>query len=182
MKHFDLYQYYKITEENEVPFIFKGALNHEAVYHLGETLKERIKTAENKKSKILSVFVELAQNIKLYSAHKVYSESEGQDVGVGMIAFGETSSAYHIKSGNLINNSSRKELVDRCRLINSLDREELNKLYLKERNKAVEDNRSGGNIGLIELARRSRNPLDVSMDQVDENTTFFSIEVKISKD
>ena len=182
MKDFDLYEYYKVTEESEVPFIFKGALNHEAIYYLGETLKEKISDAENKKSKILSVFVELAQNIKLYSAQKVYSESEGQEVGVGMMAFGENSDAYHIRSGNVIRNTSRKELIDRCRLINSLDREELNKLYLKERNRAIEDNREGGNIGLIEMARRSRNPLNVSMDQIDDDTTFFSIEVRISKD
>jgi hypothetical protein len=181
MEDFSLFKYYKNSEDNQVPFVFKGGMNHESIYHLGETLKERIQEAESKKSKILSVFVELAQNIKLYSAERVYSDSEDKEVGQGIITFKDDTTAFYIKAGNVIRNESKKELIEKCRLINSLDREELNKLYNKERNRAIEENRAGGNIGLIELARRSRNPLQVSIDQLDDKRAFFTIEVKISK-
>ncbi|MEM7548877.1 MAG: SiaB family protein kinase [Bacteroidota bacterium] len=176
-----LYEYYKLTESNDVPFIFKGALFHDALFQLGETIRDRMKSDERKKVKILSAFIELAQNIKLHSDEKVYSDSEKRDVGVGLIIYKEDENFFKLSAGNRVKKTDSEELKLKCEKINSLNRDELNKLYLQERNKSIEENRNGGSVGLIELARRSRNVLSVCFDEVDDHHSFFTIEVKVSK-
>ena len=129
--------------------------------------------------KVFKVFIELAQNIAQYSAEKnIIGDFIG--AGVGSLVIVEYPDYFQIVTGNVIKNESLGPVIDKCELINTLDKEGLRKL--KRRHLKQNDaNRSGADIGLIQLAITSDNPLDIEVRPIDKQFSFFTIRVKINR-
>jgi len=87
---------------------------------------------------------------------------------------------YLFITGNLINNNNINEVVERCKEINKLDKEDLRKLK-REHLAAVEEDKEGADIGLIQLAITSENPLDIEVMPVDRKNSFITISVTLNK-
>ena len=85
-----------------------------------------------------------------------------------------------VVTGNLIKNENIGPVIDKCELINTLDKEGLRKLK-REQLKQHDSTRTGADIGLIQLAITSDNPLDIEINQIDKKCSFFTIRVKINK-
>jgi hypothetical protein len=177
----ELFKYYQDLAQNDVLFFFKGALDHTAITHLGEALNEQFITDPKLQRRIISVFFELAQNVKLYSSEKIDLDPGKEGIGVGVFSFSESEDSFYMRTGNLIELSEKTYLEERCKKVNGLNRDELNDFYRKERRKALEKNKKGGNIGLIELVRKSGNPLNFEVLKFNDDQCFFSLEVRISK-
>ena len=62
-----------------------------------------------------------------------------------------------------------------------MNREELRDYKRKEINKPYSSS-GGGNIGLIQVALTSDNPLNYKLTEMDNNTAFFAVCVKINVD
>ena len=177
----DIFQFYNQSAAEKVPVLFKGPLFHDVLYNLAECVMQQISNTEKIKNKVLASFIELAQNVKLYSQERIQAEGEESDAGVGMMVFKELDQHYVIMSGNLMRNADVKPLITKCQYINTLNRENLNRYYREERNRSIESGLQGGNTGLIELVRRSNNPLEVGETSVDEAHSFITIAVTINK-
>lgn len=181
MNHPDIFQYYKQTQEDSLPVFFRGPLVHDVLYNLAECLLEQVKDSEKIKNKVLSAFIELAQNIKLYSAERLVVDNEDKDVGVGVMTFQVTTNGYLVCAGNLVKNEEVKSMNDKIAYINSLDRDNLNKYLREERNRSLDDGLDGGNTGLIELVKRSNNPIRMETTIMNQQFTFITLEVTINK-
>ena len=87
---------------------------------------------------------------------------------------------FLLVTGNLIKGESLNHVIDKCELINTLDKEGLRKLK-REKLKQHDHSKNGANIGLIQLAITSDNPLDIEVKPIDDERSFFTIRVKINK-
>ncbi|MCU0329289.1 MAG: SiaB family protein kinase [Chitinophagales bacterium] len=131
--------------------------------------------------RLFGLVIELAQNIYHYSTEKSYSEKDKKEVGVGIIAIGETNEHYIVCSGNRMDSRKIKPITERCDYINQLDDDGL-KLYYKEqrRNPSVEDSKGAG-LGLIDMVRKSGNPLTYVINDSDKQNAFLTLCVRINK-
>ncbi|RLD77713.1 MAG: hypothetical protein DRJ10_11465, partial [Bacteroidetes bacterium] len=80
----------------------------------------------------------------------------------------------------LVQNDDIVSIIEKSEIINSLDREELRE-YKRQQRKLPPGKRGGAHIGLIQVALTSANPLDIEVNPVDDDHSFFSIAVKIDK-
>lgn len=173
-----LYNYFNDMNQQEIILTFKGTISQEILADVGISLRSKLNSHIVSK-KTFAIFVELAQNIYHHSAQKEYSASKGRTAGVGVVLIQDSQDHITLSSGNLIEKYKIEGLVERCEYINKLSYEELKDYYVKQRKRPTGG--IGANIGLIDMARRSGNPLEYQVVDIDENNAFFALSVKVSK-
>jgi hypothetical protein len=144
---------------------------------MGNYLKVIVHDNVSVSKKIFKIFMELAQNVSFYSAEFNKLE-ENKKIGIGSLVILEENSNYHFYSGNVVNNIDIIPIIDKCEVINSLDREQLREFKRKQR-QLPRSEFGGANIGLIQIALTADNPIDLKLTPITEEKSFFSIGVTI---
>ncbi len=175
---FNLVEYYFRSQHNVI-VSYKGPFDKNAMKLIGNYIRDIISMNPQGSKKVFKVFIELAQNISQYSAEKnIIGDYVG--AGVGSLVIVDFQDHILIVTGNLINNENIAPVIDKCDLINTLDKEGLRKLK-REQLKENDYTRTGADIGLIQLAITSDNPLDIEINPIDNKCSFFTIRVRINK-
>jgi len=174
-----LFDYYTFASNKQVLIWYKGPITDVIMAELSRDIRDKFADNPRASRKLFAIFMELAQNILYYSVEKKFIGDREDSIGTILIT--EANEHYTFACGNLVDNKYIQELADGCDLINSMDREALRE-YKRERRSGPSQERSkGAGIGLIHVALTSENPLHVEYKQVDENSTFFSISVRVHK-
>jgi len=174
------YPYYKDMSDNNIIFSYKGLVNSDLVTHVLEIMEDRLEDdRQNRKlsKKVFNVMVECLTN--------VYADD---DKKTGKSAFDPTAiltvrkldDTYCVTTGSYIQHNAVhkiKKLIDK---INKMTVEEL-KVYYQEVLLREDPSLTGlTGLGIIDLARKSRNKLEYTFNYANENYTFFSLEARIS--
>ncbi len=175
---YKLFELYKILSEN-ILISYRGPLDKRVLNLLGENVKNLLHDKPKIAKKIFKIFVELAQNIALYSAEKQRAfDNEMQ--GAGIILVKDLGEAYEFIAGNYINNDDLQRFLDKSNRINSFEKEDLRKF--KREQLMLPDGESGGaNIGLVQAVLLSDHPLQVHVEAFNDDMSFLVIGVNISK-
>ncbi len=163
----------------EIRISYKGPVDGKIITFLADYIYVVNELSEKATRKIFKIFFELAENISKYSAEKIKLK-DGKEVGAGTIILKETVKNFILVTGNPIKNTDLIPVMENSKNINNLDHEELRK-YKREIRKDDSVVRNSPNIGLIAVALTSNNPLDIEINPIDENTSYFSIAVKVDK-
>ncbi len=185
MNMLNLYEKYQQGREENIIFELKGLISQEILVGFVELIKDKIFLNANKNylvRKIFSVFIELFQNIVRHSADKNGNVYYSDGIGSGIIILKSNGIHYTISSGNLIKNNNVSNLTDLITKINSLDKEELKKFYKERLKTNRKGNMNNSGVGLIDIARKSGNPLDLSLKSINKFLSFCEISVKIDKE
>lgn len=173
-----LFNYFSDMNKQEIILTFKGTISQEILADVGISLRSKLDSYTISK-RTFAIFVELAQNIYHHSAQKEYSTVKGRTAGVGVILIQNQKDNLVLSSGNLIENFKVEGLIERCDYINTLDDNELKDYYVKQRKRPTGG--VGANIGLIDMARRSGNPLEYQVVKIDDENSFFALSIKVNK-
>lgn len=180
---FKLYPFKKYLESHHISFAFRGVMTQDVLALIGLTLRNGEKNRILSR-RLFSIAVEMAQNIYHYSAEREHVETEGGEVGCGIIVITQNEELYKVTSGNAIMADKQDTISERCEYINSLSPEGLQAYHRQQRRiHARLDSTSGANIGLIELVRRSGHPLETHFFDVEESKEqkFFTLSVTMDK-
>ena len=177
-KKFNLYEHHNIFDE-DILLSYKGPFDDNILSVIGSYLKVIINKNPLVSKKLFRIFIEIAQNISYYSAEKNSLQGK-KNAGVGTIIIGEFEDHYSVVTGNAVELRIVEQLINKCDVINSLDRESLRK-YKREQRNLPQGEKGGANIGLIQVALTSANPLDIEITPIDDKSAFFSLCVKIAK-
>ncbi len=176
MKALDLFN---ATDKAEnILFFFRGGLSQEILVEFSNYMKAQYFHGKVSK-KILSVFVELWQNIMHYSSERVCFD--GKDIGSGIIIFSENANKYIITSGNQIQNIQVNKLLSKLSEYKGKSSEELKEIYMKLINQDPESDSKGAGLGFIDIARKCNGNFDFSITELNENYSFFELNVEILK-
>lgn len=176
----NLVDFYSSMSNQDILVYYKGPFDEVILAEIGMKIRKKIFDLPKVGHKLFSVFMELAQNISLYSAEKNQLES-GAKWGIGTIAVYETKVSYTLISGNLVKNDVLEQIVEKCKEINTLDHHGLRAMKREYRSSVIKDNHKGGNIGLIQVALKSDLPLELDVKKVSKEHSFFTISVNILK-
>jgi len=165
--------------DKNTPLSYKGPIDDQILQAIGTYIEGLLKESPRAGKKVFKIFIELAQNISYYSAETSILPNN-KEIGTGMVLINATANHYTFMTGNLVKNNDIVAIIEKSEIINSLNREELRE-YKREQRKLPPGRKGGAHIGLIQVALTSAHPLDIEVNPVDDDHSFFSIAVKIDK-
>lgn len=168
---------------NNVILSFAGIFSQGIIQELGEALKSGLQNESifSKNSyNIFSVFIEQTQNIANYIRRKCKSNEQNSDfICSGIVLIGKKEDKIFVCSSNLIQNSDLDALKENIEFLKGKNKDELKKIYKEKIRMHRDENSEGAGLGLIDMARRSSEPLEYFFMKKDENYHYFSLNVII---
>ncbi|MCG8336133.1 MAG: SiaB family protein kinase [Proteobacteria bacterium] len=175
----ELLQLKNNLDENGIFLSFNGPISQDLMVELGDILKKQMEMADADTSTIVKVFsalVEQSQNIIRHSAERLPVNNDDKDkLMFGTIAVGYTENKYFVLGGNKIKKADESMLKKHLKRIQNLSKEELKKLYHKQRKEGRLEEGNAAGLGLIDLARKASEPIQYEFIHIDKKQTFFSI-------
>lgn len=171
MNTFSLYDYYKQFSNEEVHLAYQGAFDSHTLASLSHYVRAASKKFQQVQRRVFFIFMELAQNIAMYSAEQ---EKPDKQSGKGIMMLRTNGSEYIIHSGNSIDLPECQALKNKLDYINSLDREALRRYKRQERAKSRGD-KGNAHIGLIEIALSTSVPLAIQFTPIDDQQAFYEL-------
>ena len=94
---------------------------------------------------------------------------------------GKLDNQYNIITGNYIRTQNVDGLRNRLDEINKLSKEELKDYYKAVLNNGEISEKGGGGLGMIDIARKTGQKLNYHFMQIDDQHSFFSLNIKIAQ-
>jgi hypothetical protein len=155
---------------------FNGPISRTLIGEIGVALKDHIESTQSRESAamdVFSVYIEMSQNIRHYANAKHYGD---KDASATVVIAEVEDGHYAVSAGNLIERVDGEALVERIQALAPLDKAELKALYKKQLRKPRDnDLATGAGLGLIEIARKSSQPLEASLGEARQGKAFFSL-------
>ena len=169
----------RLMAENNVNMIWCGHISPDIgkeVLSFTETKLSEDDIELNLRRRVFSIFVELLDNVAKYSPGKEVESQFGMPVAMIKL----TEKAYSITTGNLILNSQVSHLKEKIEIINNYDEAGLKEFYVRSLSGQTIHSDSTGNMGLIDMARKSGSKLESQFEKINELYSNYIVTVKIS--
>lgn len=177
---FNLYDFSMLNSQDTIHVSYKGPFTPQILSEIGGFINDQLDHDERTTRKLFKLFMEMALNTSFYSDERNTIGNDIDEQRVGAVVLSESADNFEISTGNIVRQSEIEELKTRCEYINELNREELRKYKIQQR-QAPSDSFGGGNIGLITIALTSRNALVPVVKKLDDSFSFFRLTVTLNK-
>lgn len=176
---------YKNIYDNNIILLHKGELSFDLVTSIIETLEGRINEIEvDKKVRrvFYSVLTECIQNL-YYHMDEVRDEGiiSAYDSRSGLILVMARKNFFKIITGNYIPNYRISKLQAALEKINQMDADELREYYKEVLSDGKYSDKGTAGLGFLEIAKKTKNPLQYSFQQITSEYSYFTFEVRISR-
>lgn len=178
----NIFDFYNRMEKDNIMLSFKGNVTSElltSVLQIMESKMERLNEPSKIKKKVYNILVEALQN--LYHHMDKSSEDLSHQHNTVIFMIGKKEETYCIYTGNYIKNENADKLKDRLEKINSLNPDELKAHYKEVLNNGMMSEKGGGGLGMIDIARKSGQKLEFNFQKVDDELSFYSLNIKIAQ-
>ncbi|MDF2564028.1 MAG: hypothetical protein K0Q53_423 [Massilibacillus sp.] len=168
-------------QKNGVLITFSGRFTQEIIEELGDAVKKYMETesTQHKTHDVFAVFIEQTQNVKNYASSQSEFANGEKIANSGIVAIGKDAEGYFVSSGNMLTTTDVELLKDKLAVITSLDKIGLKKLYKEQIKKTLDPESTGAGLGLIDMARRASGKLQYSIQDIDEQLSFFTLKVQV---
>jgi hypothetical protein len=147
-----------------------------SVLHIMESKMESMQESPKTKKKVFNILVECMQN--LYH-HVDENQPENIERRSALVMISKHEGRFMIRTGNYIDNSSAEFLKERLKTINSMGKDELRQYYQDSLESSMISTKGTAGLGMIDIARKSGNKLDFEFLKVNNEISFFCLNVKI---
>jgi hypothetical protein len=139
-------------------------------------MKNRVDGTATIKKKIVSLMVEMLQNI----IHHGDKCADGNNGSQGIFYISEKNHKYYLTTINYIDNHKIATLKEKIDYINNLDDKGREQNYNSRHFdfKSCSNKESG--LGLIEMRQKSKNPIEYEFTNLDDNQSLFKISTSIN--
>jgi hypothetical protein len=127
---------------------------------------------------LLTIFIELSQNMMNYSKKIASKEEEFDPKGLIVVGYDKDNNSYYVLSRNTVNAQDRDKITPSIEQVLPLNKEELKKLYRELRKSGRGKHAKGAGIGFIEIARRC-DKIDYSFIETSDTSFYFVIKAII---
>lgn len=178
MQKIDLWTLRRQFEDANIQICFNGPLSHSIIEELGLAVKRYLENetpGSEKMMDVFSVYIEQTQNVRNYVQRKVSTGTDPGRFNAITLLIGREGDRYLVSSGNLVDLTDLPVLRSRIDHLRTLDAAGLKAFYKEERRKPVSEDAMGAGLGLIDMARKTSQPLEYQIQPVDEETVFFNL-------
>ena len=169
--------FHQIVLTKNLNFVFQGDFNHENMKTVLAMTEGNMDTNSHLifRKRVINIIVELIQNIYKHAN----SENKLKETHSGIFMIERHDEKYILTSGNLIFNSRVQALVAKLERVNNSDTTGLNALFNSLLMAEERADQRGAGLGLIDMKLKSKHSLDYSISKVDDEFSFFTVQVKI---
>jgi hypothetical protein len=172
-----------LIRHEDIFYISYGKLNQNILQSLIATTGNSIYDHQNSKeyskesvANFIAVAIEMIQNVSKYG-EKIENHN-------GDLVLVTTNNNIQISTSNLINEDDKEKITKSIDFLNSLDKKELRKYARETMKKARMKDKNSAGLGLIEIARLSKEGIKYNFNQhkQDSNLFYFNITIDICKE
>ena len=171
--------YFLLVPQN-ILLCFNGPFSTGLIQEIGQALRNYLGgLAESPSSvtDVFSVYIETTQNIRNYATSKGFDEIKS---AATVVVSRDSQGKYIVSSGNVVEQADGQALCERIRALACMDKAELKSAYKTQLKQPRDPSlKSGAGLGLIEVARKSSEPLVCSLTPLDPELAFFSLRAVI---
>jgi hypothetical protein len=168
----------RLMAENNVYLIWSGHFSTDVereVLTFTETKLAEEDIELNLRRRIFSILVEILENLARYSPGKEPEKQFGMPVALIRL----DNETYSLTTGNLIGNENVEELKGKLDIINTNDKIGLKELFRISLAGQKIESKSTGNMGLIDMARKSGSKLVYQFEQLNDQYSYYTLTVKV---
>lgn len=168
----------KMSAEN-VLYSFQGVIDESITEKISELMDKHFdekNIPSERRKKFFLIMVECVQNV---FHHQLKPEHEGQPFESGIIVSNDEKANYRIVSGNYIVNESVKALGEKIEKMNAMSPEQLRAFYQESLSVAELSEKGGAGLGILDMARKSKMPLEYEFVPIDDEYSFFILAISI---
>lgn len=176
----NLFDLYKMMEEQNILMTFLGDFNHTTTTSLLANFKRKmnfLETAIGINKKVYKVMVECLENISRYKISKLKDNNAPSDSAIFLLI--EHEDRFCVMTGNYLKTESIEPLQQKIDKINSLDKEGLQEFYRQVTSSPRSNANNGAGLGLIDVRIKTNSTLNYRFRKISEQYSFFTLEVNI---
>jgi len=163
-----------LKEDGIVFLAYEGFITQALIVAMTEALEKESETGElnmTTSTNILTIFIELSQNMMNYSKCKKGKTFNSDGKGMILVGFDKEKDKYYVMSRNYVLEEDKEKMEHKLEKIVLMDKEELRKYYREMRKKGSDKHIKGAGIGFIEIARKCEKMV-YSFDKIEDSYTF----------
>jgi hypothetical protein len=172
---------FKVLEENEeLILVYQGMVTDKLTSNLFDLAEKKLAMMEYNtryKKKVYNILVEVLQNVYHNQKELKSSTINFQEIFLMLV---RSPTYYRIASGNYIHAQNIDYLRSRIIQINSLGRDKLREQYRRKLDDGVLSEKGGAGLGLMDMARKSGEPLEFGFKKIDSDYAYFSLQAKVN--
>jgi hypothetical protein len=185
MTELDPNKIYGELMSEEIILFYQGKITTSAMDTLYQNAESKFNSAVGRpktSKKLFLVMVECLQNVY---QHGISGPANGglslhPDISQSVfMMIKHKDGSFGLITGNYINKEEKESLRSDIEKINSMESGELKKYYLEKLGSTELSPKGGADLGLIDIARKSKNKLEYKFDFIAGSYWFFSLIVKI---
>jgi len=168
----------RLMADNSVYLIWSGHISPDVgkeVLSFTETKLVEEEVEANLKKRVFSILVEILENVAKYSPGREPEEEFGMPVAMIRLIDKE----FSLTTGNLILNDKVEHLKEKLDTINKYDKIGLKELFRKSLSGQTISTDSTGNMGLIDMARKSGSKLVYQFEKLNDTYSYYTLTVKV---
>lgn len=174
----EIYGAYNSNSSKKIVVSHFGEFTQELVNSISNGVEEMMLESGDKKGtvkRMFSILVEGLQNIRIHGE----KDSSGNQTSFLIIAQDED--VYLVTLGNLVYNKNKESIERRIEEINANDEAQVKNLYMEVLTNGIISNKGGAGLGFITMAMKSKNKLNYKLEEINDQLSCFSLEVKIDR-
>lgn len=177
MPGIDLYGLRSQFSRQRILLCFNGPISRSLIEEIGNALRNHLEADRVQPGAAMDVFgiyIELTQNIRHYVARMGYGEQES---AATVVVARDEEGRYMILAGNLVEREDGNTLKARVEELAAMDQSALKAAYKAQLRQPKEEGAlTGAGLGLTDVARKSVEPLQAHVSEVNEDgRVFFSL-------
>lgn len=179
----DIFEFYDKMERSNIMLSFKGEITSDLLTSILQIMEAKLDNFEEKsktKKRVYNVLVECLQNLYHHVDEVAPVDDRSKRARTAIFMIGKDDEMYNIMTGNYIITENIPPLTEKMDRINKMDKDELKALYKEILNNDSFSEKGGGGLGLVDIARRTGQKLGYNFKLIDDEYSFFSLDIKIS--
>jgi len=162
-------------KKDNVSLLLNNVLDQDKLKALLHFLESSIQEKLPYRKKIFNILIEMLQNVIYHSSNV---ENLGNDK-YGIFLVSETEDHYKLLAGNYIHKEKETVLLQKLEKVNKYTLDELESAYVKELKATT--SKADSNLGIIDIRMKSNNFLTYNIEKINDQFSFFILEVNIGK-
>ena len=176
-----IYKFYKVLEKDIISFSYRGSFSNNVLTMATQLIKDNLdEEHDNLRNKLSFLMIESFQNISRYADRGNQILDENSEFFMTR----NIDDTFYIVSANIIDNDKIAYVKERLETVNTLDSNEINKLYREVLTNKQINEKGGAGLGFIEMVRKTKGKLPFDFVKINETQSMFfmQIELRNSKD
>jgi hypothetical protein len=165
---------------NNIYMIWSGHVSHDVGKEVLSFTEKKLTEDDVRvvlRKKVYSILVEILENLANYSPGIEPEKEFGMPVAILKME----NKTFYLSTGNLILRDKVPELKEKLDTVNRYDKMGIKELFRESLSGQKYDSDSTGNLGLIDMARKSGNKLKYEFQAINEMYSYYTLTVKVEE-